>query len=67
MGQMGANFEAIFVVVENIKCLHILQYSITIIDYLINKYSRDCGWPGRPGPNAGRKKKKKFPKISFFS
>ena len=24
-----------------------------------NKYSRDCGWPRRPSPNAGCKKQKK--------
>ena len=30
------------------------------------EYSRDCGWPRRPGPNAGHKKQKKRPKISFF-
>ena len=29
------------------------------------KYSRDCGWPRRSWSNAGRKKKKKRPKISF--
>ena len=31
------------------------------------KYSRDCGWPRRPWPNAGRKKSKKRSKINFFS
>ena len=30
------------------------------------KYSRDCGWPGRPWPNAGRKKKRKTPNNQFF-
>ena len=30
------------------------------------KYSRDCGWPRRPWPNAGRKKQKKQPKNQFF-
>ena len=30
------------------------------------KYSRDCGWPRRPWPNAGRKKLKKRQKNQFF-
>ena len=30
------------------------------------KYSRDCGWPRQPWPNAGRKKQKKRPKNHFF-
>ena len=29
-------------------------------------YSRDCGWPRRPWPNAGLKKLKNAKKISFF-
>ena len=29
--------------------------------------SRDCGWPRRPWPNAGRKKQKNVRKITFFS
>ena len=30
------------------------------------KYSRDCGWPRRPWPNAGRRKQKKRPKNHLF-
>ena len=30
------------------------------------KYSRDCRWPRRPGPNTGRKKQKKRPKNHLF-
>ena len=34
---------------------------------IMSQYSRDCGWPRQPWPNAGRKKQKKRPKITFFS
>ena len=34
--------------------------------HIISKYSRDCGWPRRPWPNAGRKKQKKRPKNHLF-
>ena len=30
------------------------------------EYSRDCGWPRRPWPNAGREKKKNSQKSAFF-
>ena len=30
------------------------------------EYSRDCGWPRRPWPNAGRRKQKKRPKNHLF-
>ena len=30
------------------------------------QYSRDCGWPRRPWPNAGRRKQKKRPKNHLF-
>ena len=30
------------------------------------EYSRDCGWPRRPWPNAGRKRQQKRPKNQFF-
>ena len=33
--------------------------------YWVN-YSRDCGWPRRPGPNACHKKRKKRPKNHIF-
>ena len=32
-----------------------------------NKYSRDCGWPRRPWPNAGHKKQKNGRKKNLFS
>ena len=32
----------------------------------LSEYSRDCGWPRRPWPNAGRKKQKKLPKNHLF-
>ena len=31
-----------------------------------SKYSRDCGWPRRPWPNAGRKSRKNARKSVFF-
>ena len=34
--------------------------------FLFKKYSRDCGWPRRPWPNAGSKKQKKRLKNHLF-
>ena len=57
------------------RCLNIVKFVNTFSLFVWSKigqvlfccqYSRDCGWPRRPWPNAGRKKEKKRSKISFF-
>ena len=46
--------------------MHCMAETCCIKIGFLLKYSRDCGWPRRPWPNAGRKKSKKRSKICFF-
>ena len=44
-----------------------MHFSLLSAKRLRNTPGRDCGWPRRPWPNAGRKKQKNGRKITFFS
>ena len=41
---------------NNLRILSILRCYFFLCEKKYNKYSRDCGWPRRPWPNAERKK-----------
>ena len=45
---------------------HSITFYLRCKQDISQEYSRDCGWPRRPWPNAGLKKKIKRPKIRFF-